>query len=173
MLRPLGRADFPVLGEWLREPLVDTWWHDDPTRSALERKYGPSIDGSDPTQLRLAVSGSEPVGFIQWYCYDDEAEYAAELSPLVVVPPGAYGIDYLVGSPQWRGRGVGRAMIRAALQEIWATGGGVVIVAVNAENRASAAVLEAAGFSAVAAGELEPDNPALGRAHVVYRRTRD
>ena len=42
----------------------------------------------------------------------------------------------------------------------------------HAENRASWRALESAGFARVAEGELEPDNPADTRAHVVYQLTR-
>jgi RimJ/RimL family protein N-acetyltransferase len=47
-----------------------------------------------------------------------------------------------------------------------------VVVPVHADNRASWRALEKAGFTRVAEGDLEPDDPADTRDHVVYRRHR-
>ena len=46
------------------------------------------------------------------------------------------------------------------------------LVPVHADNRASWRALERAGFTRVAEGDLEPDNPQDTRDHVVYRRRR-
>ena len=54
-LRPLAREDFSLLSGWLREPAIDWWWHDDPAPEALEERYGPSIDGTDPTRVLIAA----------------------------------------------------------------------------------------------------------------------
>ena len=59
-----------------------------------------------------------------------------------------------------RGGGRGRAA---------AIGDAPVVVPVHAGNAASAGVLRAAGFSVVTEADLEPDNPADDRRHVVYR----
>ena len=166
-LRPVARADFALLGEWLREPLAQEWWHEDPVPEALERQYGPSIDGTDPTRLRIGDVGGIPVGFVQWYRFADEPGYRAELSPFVPVPEEAWSLDYLVGAAEHRGRGVGTALVRAALQAI---GPAPVIVPVHAGNAASAGVLRRAGFRQVADAELDPDNPAHSRHHLVFLR---
>ncbi len=47
-----------------------------------------------------------------------------------------------------------------------------VVVPVNAANRASWRMLEKAGFTLVAEGELEPDNPIDDRGHLVWRLDR-
>ena len=167
VLRPLTRRDLGLLGDWLREPLVVEWWHEDAAPEALEQRYGPAIDGLEPTRLRIGVLDGVPVGFVQWYRMADEPGYTAELAALLPVPGDAWSLDYLVGSPEHRGRGVGTALVRAALAAI---GPAPVIVPVHAENRASAGVLRAAGFVLAAEGELEPDNPAHSRRHLVLVR---
>ena len=167
MLRPLSRTDFPLLGTWLREPLVHEWWHDDPEPEALERQYGAAIDGLERTVLRIGEHHGEPVGFVQWYPLADEPEYVAELSPFVPIPEGTWSLDYLVGSAAHRRRGVGTALVRAALDALGAT---PVVVPVHAENGASAGVLRNAGFVLATHAELEPDNPAHSRAHLVFVR---
>lgn len=166
-LRALTRDDLPLLGIWLREPLVAEWWHDDPDPAALEQQYGRAIDGEDPAVLRLGAVEGVPVGFVQWYRLADEPEYAAELGRLLPVPPDAWSLDYLVGSAAYRRRGVGTALVRGALDAI---GPAPVIVPVHAENVASAALLRRTGFSVVAEGELEPDDPARSRHHLVLLR---
>jgi aminoglycoside 6'-N-acetyltransferase len=167
MLRPLTRDDFGLLGAWLREPVVADWWHDDPAPEALERQYGAAVDGRDPTRLRIGSVDGVPVGFVQWYRFADEPGYAAELAPFVAVPPEAWSLDYLVGAPEQRRRGVGTALVLAALA---AVGPAPVVVPVHAENVGSAGVLRNAGFRLVAEADLEPDNPARSRRHLVFRR---
>ena len=166
-LRPLTRPDLALLGERLREPLVHEWWHDDPAPEALERQYGASIDGRDRTALCIGELAGEPVGFVQWYPLADEPEYVAELAPFLAVPDGAWSLDHLVGAARHRGQGVGTALVRAALAAI---GPVPVVVPVHADNPASAAVLRANGFAVVAEADLEPDDPAHSRRHLVLAR---
>jgi aminoglycoside 6'-N-acetyltransferase len=80
------------------------------------------------------------------------------------VPPGAVSIDYLIGEPDMRGRGLAAAMIA------WASAGADVIVPVAAGNVGSWRALERAGFTRVAEGDLEPDNPIDPPLHYVYAR---
>jgi aminoglycoside 6'-N-acetyltransferase len=172
-LQPLHRADLGLLGQWLREPLVQRWWAEDP--DAVEARYGPSLAGTDPTALYLGVEDGVPFGFVQVYRFDDEPGYTAEVAALHPVPAGALSIDYLVGDAGHRGRGLGTALVRAAVARGFADHADAhdVLVPVHADNRASWRALERAGFTRVAAGDLEPDNPADSRAHLLYRAERD
>ena len=47
--RPLERTDFDLLAAWLAEPLVARWWNHETSPEALERDFGPTIDGNDAT----------------------------------------------------------------------------------------------------------------------------
>ncbi|WP_375405208.1 GNAT family N-acetyltransferase [uncultured Amnibacterium sp.] len=167
-LRPLRRDDFGTLGEWLREPLVHEWWHDDPDPVALEQQYGAAIDGREPTALRIGEHDGVPVGFLQWYLLADEPDYTAELTPFLPIPHDAWSLDYLVGSPAHRRQGVGTALVQAAVATI---GASPIVVPVQAGNFASAAVLRRAGFTLAAEADLEPDNPGHSRAHLVFTRS--
>ena len=171
-LRPLAREDFALLSGWLREPAVDWWWHDDPAPVALEERYGPSIDGTDPTRVLIASTDGEPYGLIQWYWLRDEPDFADEIAASTPVPEAAVSIDYLIGRADRRGRGLGAAMIAAVLTVVWRAGASAVIVPVHAENVASGAVLERTGFRVAADADLEPDNPAHDRRHLIYRTDR-
>ncbi|RBY77429.1 GNAT family N-acetyltransferase [Blastococcus sp. TF02-09] len=170
-LRALRRADFPMVGRWLAEPLVARWWNDDSSLDAVEAQYGPTVDGADPTAVYIAEHEGRAVGLVQVYRFDDEPESLAELSAVCPVPPGALSIDYLLGEPDVRGRGLGAAMITAAVARGFADhpDAGEVLVPVVAANEASWRALERAGGTRYAVGELEPDNPVDSRDHVVHR----
>jgi len=173
-LRPLTRTDLPLLGRWLREPLVARWWDEPSAPEAVEARYGPCIDGDDPTALYLALAGGEPFGMVQVYAFADEPEYTAEMETVCPVPVGALSIDYLVGDPTARGRGLGAAMIAAAVARGFAEHPDArdVLVPVALGNEASWRALRRAGAHWYAEGELEPDNPVDSRDHVVHRFTR-
>ena len=173
-LRPLRREDFALLSRWLAEPLVARWWHDDSSLDAVEAHYGPSVDGSDPTALYLAEHEEQAFGFVQVYRFDDEPESRDELSTVCPVPPGALSIDYLVGEPSARGRGLGAALIAAAVARGFADHPDArdVLVPVAAGNTASLRALQRAGATWYAAGALTPDNPIDHRDHVVHRFVR-
>jgi aminoglycoside 6'-N-acetyltransferase len=172
VLRPFTRSDYPLMSTWLREPLVETWWHEDPSPEALERQYGRDLDAASRTRLRIAELQGEPVGFVQWYALADEPDYTAELAPAVSVEAGACSLDYLIGAAEHRRRGVGAAMLEAACAGAWSDGATELVVPVHEENLASQRVLQRVGFELVGPADLEPDNPAMSRRHLVYRLRR-
>ncbi|HEV7869828.1 MAG TPA: GNAT family N-acetyltransferase [Modestobacter sp.] len=173
-LRPLRRADLPLLCRWLAEPLVARWWHDDAAPEAVEAQYGPSVDGVDPTAVYLGMHDGQPFGLVQVYAFADEPEFLAELSAVCPVPPGALSIDYLIGEPSARGRGLGAALIAAAVARGFADHPQAedVLVPVARGNEASWRALRRAGATWYAEGELTPDNPIDPRDHVVHRFVR-
>jgi len=42
--RPITRADFPLLHEWLARPHVARWWDGVPTPEEVETDFGPMLD---------------------------------------------------------------------------------------------------------------------------------
>ncbi len=168
--RPMARADLPLLQRWLREPLVARWWHHDTSDAAVERDFGPALDGTDPTALRVVQLDGRDVGLVQRYRLDAYPEYVAELAPLLDVPPGALSIDYLLGEPDVRGRGVGAAVVAAAAEEAWRAhpDAPCLVVPVALGNEASWRALRRAGFRLAATGPMVPDNPVDPPDHVVH-----
>jgi aminoglycoside 6'-N-acetyltransferase len=173
-LRPLRREDFALLSRWLADPLVARWWDDDPSPAAVERDYGPCVDGTDPTAVYLGVHEDRPIGLVQVYAFADEPESLAELAAVCPVPAGALSIDYLVGEPDARGRGLGAGMIAAAVARGFADHPEAhdVLVPVVGGNAASWRALKRAGAIWYAEGDLPPDNPIDPPAHVVHRFVR-
>lgn len=172
--RPLARADFGLLATWLAEPLVARWWHHDPAPAAVERDFGPSVDGREPAEVCIAVLDDQPFGLIQRYRIEHYPEYLEEIARVWPVPAGALSIDYLIGEPRFRGQRLGSRMIAnfVELGRPHHRDANDVVVPVSARNRASWRTLECAGFSRVAAGELTPDNPRDPRHHLIYHLPR-
>ena len=172
--RRTSRADFPLLEAWLTDPVVHRWWHHETSPEALERDFGPVIDGEEPAEDFIALVDGEPIGLIQRCRWDDYPEEAAALSEILEIPPAAMTIDYLIGVPDMRGRGVGTALIAAFVEKLWldAPATSAILVPVAAGNLPSWKALERAGFDCVSLGELEPDNPIDPPLHYVFRLDR-
>lgn len=169
--RRLTRAEFPLLSGWLANPHVARWWNHETSPEALERDFGTSADGGEPSQDLLVLQDDHPIGLIQRSKLADYPEYLTEFEALTDVPAGAATIDYLIGEAAQTGRGVGTAMIKAVVEETWTiyTDANAILVAVVAGNRPSWRALERAGFHRVAEGPMEPDNPIDDPLHYVYR----
>lgn len=170
--RPLTRADFPLLASWLAAPHVRRWWNHEFSPEAVERDFGPTVDGREPAEDLIALSGEEPIGVVQRCRFDDHPDYAAALRPHVGdLPPGARTIDYFIGDSVRTGIGLGSAMIAAATDDTFRRypETTAIIVPVVAANTASWRALEKAGYRRIASGELEPDNPIDDPLHHILR----
>ena len=173
-LRPLRRSDFPLVARWLAEPLVARWWNHEASAEAVERDFGPCVDGAEPTDVYLGYADGQPFGLVQVYAIAAYAEDLEEFASVCEIPDGALSIDYLVGEPSARGRGLGAAMIAAAVARGLADHPDAqdVLVPVALGNEASWRALRRAGATWYAEGDLEPDNPVDPPQHVVHRFTR-
>jgi aminoglycoside 6'-N-acetyltransferase len=142
-LRPLRRADFPLLTGWLAQPHVAQWWGAPITVEGLESEFGPCIDGTDPTFVFVVEERGAPVGLAQCYRLTDNLEYAQA----VEVQNGA-GIDLLIGHADRCGQGLGPRMIRVVLAEVWDRYPEVdcAMAGPSVENTRSHRAFEKAGF---------------------------
>lgn len=172
--RRMTRADFERLATWLAEPHVHRWWHHEFTAEAVERDFGPTVDGDDPSRDYIVDLDGAPIGVIQWMRYADFPDDEAELTTVIPLPADARCVDYFIGDPALVGRGIGSAVIAAFVTHVWATDdeASCIVVPVCSANVASWRALQKAGFCTVARGDLEPDNPIDDPKHEILRLDR-
>jgi aminoglycoside 6'-N-acetyltransferase len=171
---PLHRADFPLLGEWMAAPHVEPWWREAYDPASIEARYGPAVDGTDPTELFIVRRDGQPVGFIQRYLIDDNPDWKRSLEP-AAVPEPALGVDYMIGREDLLGQGLGPAIIDRCVREAWRRYPHVVAAAadVDPHNRRSWRALEKCGFRRVWSGTIVSDDPSDNGPAYVYVRMRD
>lgn len=114
--RRLADTDLPMLHRWLNEAGVVRWWEgDDVSWEAVVRDYEPAP--SDSTEHWIASLGGTDLGWLQCYPAADEPEETDRWFALGIDKDAA-GIDYLIGEPGLRGRGIGSAMIRGFVADV-------------------------------------------------------
>ena len=157
---PLREDDLPMLVEWFARPHVLRWWHWTPDAAELREEYL-----AEPSDVRgfIASEGQRPFGFVQSYVvmgagggwWPDETD------------PGARGIDQFLADEADLGRGLGRAMVRAFVEDVLFADPVVTQVQIDPEpsNERAIRAYAAAGFVA----EREVDTPD-GRALLMRRR---
>ncbi len=175
--RPLAHPDLALLGRWLAEPHVEPWWLEDHSPEGVLARYGPTIDGIDATEVFVVELDGEPLGMVQRFRLADEPEWAATLTPTLPAgtdPTRVAGLDYLIGSAERTGQGLGPRMLEAftvatfdRYPEV-----DIVAVAVQEPNRRSWRALEKTGYHRVYEGEIVSDDPADAGVNVVYVRHR-
>jgi aminoglycoside 6'-N-acetyltransferase len=172
--RRLAADDLPLLARWLADPIVARWWNHDSTVEGVERDFGASVRGEEPGEDLVVSLDGRPVGLVQRALIHDYPKDLAEFAGLVEVPEGAVELDYLIGEPALRGRGLGPRMIAALVRDTWMSRPATpaILVAVVAVNSASWRALEKAGLRRIAEGPMTPENPADGSLHYVYRAER-
>ena len=148
-LRPMTEADLPLVAGWLREPHVARWWLTEQTAEEQHREYAERVEGwGDTATVMLIVveHGRGPIGWCQWYRWEDYPDEARELD----TRPGELGFDYALGDAGATGRGLGTEMIAVLVREVRSHHPGAgVVVEPEAANAASRAVLERNGFHLV------------------------
>ena len=155
--RPLTRGDLPLLHEWLTRPHVAEWWGPPPSLAEVEEEYAPLTGDGSTTRPYLVLGDGEPIGYIQSYVamgsgdgwWPDERD------------PGVRGIDQFLAHPEQLGRGLGTAVVRAFVRELFADRAVTrVQTDPSPSNRRAISCYEKAGFRAV--GEVDtPDGRAL------------
>jgi aminoglycoside 6'-N-acetyltransferase len=112
--RALELADLSLLHRWLNEPCVLRWYAKHAySQHEVATKYAPRIEGRDPVHVFIAAADSEPVGLLQTYWLSEFLDYAA----LVGAAPGWAGVDFFIGEPEYRGRGLGAKLLDQFVRE--------------------------------------------------------
>jgi len=143
--RPLGRSDFLLLQEWLSAPHVAAWWHERLDLASVDAKYGPRVDGAEPTRVFVIEHSGRPVGWIQWYLWLDYPEHALQLRAELA----SAGVDLAIGELAMTGLGLGPVAIREFLRQIVFADPGVSAVITDPEegNLRSLRAFQKAGFA--------------------------
>lgn len=151
----MTEGDLPAIAAWLELPHVARWWTPDTTAEAELAEYrqrvSPGADGAGPadqaTIMLMVLLDDVPVGWCQWYRWDDYPAEAAGMGARA----GEIGIDYAIGDPDRVGRGAGTELIAALVAEVRREHPGAGVLAdPDAANAASRRVLEKNGFGLVA-----------------------
>jgi RimJ/RimL family protein N-acetyltransferase len=114
--RPLTDADLPMIHEWLGRPHIRQWWKEHTSIAGLRRQYLQAASAEASARAYIALLDDSPVGFVQCYTamgsgdgwWDDETD------------PGARGIDQFLADEGQLGRGLGRAIARAFVAQLFA-----------------------------------------------------
>jgi RimJ/RimL family protein N-acetyltransferase len=155
--RRIGEQDLLTLREWLLRPHVAEWWGPAESIDELRDDYVRERGAPNATRAYIASLGQGPIGFIQSYVVKDSGDGWWEDE----TDPGARGIDQFLANEGQLGRGIGRAMIRAFVDRLFADAA-VTVVQTDPDPRNERAIkcYAAAGFRPV--GEVTtPDGPAL------------
>jgi aminoglycoside 6'-N-acetyltransferase len=106
--RPMVREDLAQLHSWLQQPHVAEWWDDaSETIEGVEAKYGDRTAGGSGVTPWITEIDGRPVGFVQWYRVEDEADWY----PGLAIPPGTVALDIAIGDPAYIGQGHGRRIV--------------------------------------------------------------
>jgi RimJ/RimL family protein N-acetyltransferase len=105
--------DFPLLQKWLAEPHIVQWWRESLALDGIESKYGPRIDGTEPTHVFMIEVEGIPEGWIQWYRWEDYPKHAAILG----ADTDSAGIDLSIGRKEMLGKGLGPEAIRQFIDQ--------------------------------------------------------
>lgn len=151
--RPLAEADLALLAGWLQRPHVARWWG--PAESVDELREDFLSGGS--TRAFIVHRDGEPMAFVQCYVvlgsgdgwWEDETD------------PGARGIDQFLAHAHQLDQGLGRAMLRAFVRQLFDDPAVTVVQTdPSPDNPRAIRCYRAAGFQPV--GEVvTPDGPAL------------
>jgi len=95
-------------------PHVAAWWHESLDLESVNLKYGPRVDGVEPTRVFVIEHTQRPIGWIQWYLWSDYPEHAQQLG----VEPASAGIDLAIGELAMTGLGLGPVAILEFLRQI-------------------------------------------------------
>lgn len=132
------------------------WWREPLDLAGVEAKYGPRVDGAEPTHVFVIEHGGRPIGWIQWYLWSDYPHDALQLRADLA----SAGIDLAIGEYALMGLGLGPAAIREFLRQIVFADPSVGAVITDPEdaNLRSLRAFEKAGFTAAHSVQIEGEN---------------
>lgn len=164
-LVPLTTEHLSTLVEWINAPHVARFWDGLTNLEGVKEKYGPRMAPDRKTHVFIASLNGLPIGMIQCYKQADFPEWDR-----TVTVENSIGIDYLIGNPDFVGKGIGPAIISEMVIkafQLYPACNAVVSVP-QQENIASCRALEKAGFKLKESRMLDSDCPSDAGTSCVY-----
>jgi len=152
-LRDATPTDLALLQEWDRDPDVSASGGDDD-----EFDWAHELPRSVPwRELLIAEEAGRPVGFLQLIgARDEESHYWGDIGA------GIWAVDIWIGSPDDRGRGIGAAMMRLAVERCFARPGvHTVLIDPLVRNERAIRFYERFGFEHVGVRWFDEDECAV------------
>ncbi|MEQ8402372.1 MAG: GNAT family N-acetyltransferase [Roseitalea porphyridii] len=147
-IRPVTKADLPMLAQWLARDHVRQWWGDVDTQIGRLRA---KLDGRDSTRPFIFELEGAPAGYVQYSFFDDDRTPAqlAETPWLDLLPNGAVGIDLFIAEAGSLSKGLGSAVVRLMAEMLWQKGHRLILIDPDATNTRAVRAYEKAGFHPV------------------------
>jgi len=108
--RPVERKDEALLADWLRRPHVAEWFPGTETQLASIIKHL----NDDWIRVSIVSLGGRDVGYLQ--CYEADREPSGSWQDQ---PAGTRGTDQFLAEADMLGRGIGTAMLRQVVDELF------------------------------------------------------
>jgi aminoglycoside 6'-N-acetyltransferase len=141
LLRRLCDCDVPLMESWVHAGHVAPWFgRPEEWLHEIRNRHG---EFSFLTHF-IAEFDGKPIGFCQYYDCFHAKKY--EDWPFVTALGETFSLDFLIGEPEYLGRGLGNAMIAGLLDILRNAGAKSVAVHPDEKNEASRRVFLANGF---------------------------
>jgi RimJ/RimL family protein N-acetyltransferase len=132
---------------WRNAPHVREWWDPDEAPLTLEgsrKLYGPRTGSGTETSCIIELDGL-PVGYIQFYPWDEEPEAIDGMA--LPSTAGAWGLDIFIGEPDLINRGIGTRAVDLLCRSLFRDrGASAVMIVAAADNARALRAYEKAGF---------------------------
>jgi RimJ/RimL family protein N-acetyltransferase len=143
--------DYERIVEWRNRPHVRQWWDpDDPPLTVagwLDELHASTREPDRTTACMIEVS-STPIGYLQFYPWDDEQAYLAEVG--LTLPAGAWGLDIFIGEGALLDQGIGSRAVRLLSDHLFdEIGATAVALATEVGNTRAQAAYKRAGMRVV------------------------
>jgi aminoglycoside 6'-N-acetyltransferase len=113
--------DYALIVAWRNNPHVREWWDpDEPatTMAGVIDQLEALTSGHDPTTPCIIEVAGTPAGYLEFYPWEAEAEYLAEIA--LSLPEGSWGLDIFIGESGLINQGIGSRTVRLISDTLFA-----------------------------------------------------
>ena len=145
---PVSPDHYPMLRTWLSRPHWREWWGEPEAELETIRTM---VEGGDPTRPYLIVENDKPLGYIQRWRVEDQADEKtiSEHPWLTRLPGKAVGIDLSIGDEADLSKGKGSAVLAAFMDKLRSDGATIFVIDPDRNNQRAVRAYSKAGFRPV------------------------